>query len=76
MTLNTFKLNQNYNRLKFIGYIENPENLLIYRKWLYVPNLNSQKQMVLDEYHKKQYAVNQGYQNMVTTLRNDSVWSI
>lgn len=39
-----------------MGYEVAPNELLIYRKRLYVPNQILLKDLILDEYHKSPYA--------------------
>lgn len=44
-----------------LGYEINAENLLIYRKMIYVPNQQHLKNLIFDEYHKSPYAGHPGY---------------
>jgi len=54
-----------------LGYEVNSEELLIYRKRIYVPNHIHLKNLILDEFHKIPYAGHPGYQKMISTLRKE-----
>jgi len=54
-----------------LGYEVNVEDLLIYRKRIYVPNQKHLKKLILDEYHKIPYADHPGYQKMFSPLRKE-----
>jgi len=41
---------------------------------MYVPNKNSIKNLILDEFHKSHYAGHPGYQKMITALRKEYYW--
>lgn len=47
---------------------------LYYKGRLYVPNQNSIRNLILDEYHRSHYVGHPGYQKMVTTLRKGYYW--
>lgn len=46
---------------KQLKYEINKEGLLMYKTWLYVPNEDDIKRIILTEYHKNPYATNLGY---------------
>jgi len=41
---------------------------------MYIPNVESLKKEILDEYHKHPYSGHPGYQKMLTTLKNKLFW--
>ena len=43
--------------------------MLTFRNQIYVPNQNSVKQLILDEFHRKPYATHLGYQKLLSTIR-------
>eukprot|EP00253_Pinus_taeda_P030914 PITA_30914 len=48
--------------------------MLYYKGRLYVPNQNSIKNLILDEFHKSHYAGHPGYQKLITALRKEYYW--
>ena len=50
-------------------FTKNQRGLLYYKNRLYIPNIESLKREILDEYHKQPYAGHPGYQKMLTALK-------
>ena len=50
-------------------FTQNQKGLLYYKNRLYIPNVESLKREILDEYHKQPYAGHPGYQKMLTALK-------
>ena len=50
-------------------FTKNPQGLLYFKNRLYIPNIESLKREILDEYHKQPYAGHPGYQKMLTALK-------
>ena len=60
-------------REKF-DFTQNQKGLLYYKNRLYIPNVESLKREILDEYHKQPYAGHPGYQKMLTALKKKFFW--
>eukprot|EP00253_Pinus_taeda_P023153 PITA_23153 len=56
------------------GYELDDAGMMYYKKRLYVPNQNSIKNLILDEFHISHYAGHPGYQKMITAIRKDYFW--
>ena len=50
-------------------FTQNQKGLICYKNRLYIPNVESLKREILDEYHKQPYAGHPGYQKMLTALK-------
>lgn len=48
--------------------------MLTFRNRIYIPNQNSVKQLLLDEFHSKSYAAHPVYQKLLTTIRRSYLW--
>eukprot|EP00253_Pinus_taeda_P004696 PITA_04696 len=48
--------------------------MLYFNKKLYIPNEESLKKLILDEFHISHYSGHPGYQKMVTALRREYYW--
>lgn len=57
-----------------MGYKVASNELLAYRKMLYIPNQKFLKDLILDEYHKSSYVGHPWYQNMIYVLRKEFFW--
>ena len=55
-------------------YGSNEEQMLMFRGRTYVPNRESLKGLILDEYHRSNYAGHPGYQKMLSAIRNIFYW--
>ena len=53
------------------GYKLDDADMLCFNNKLYVPNEDSIKKLILDEFHTSHYTGHPGYQKMVTALRNE-----
>ena len=56
-------------------YTQNQKGLICYKNRLYIPNVESLKKEILDEYHKQPYSGHPGYQKILTTLKKKFFWS-
>ena len=56
------------------GYTQNQKGLLCYRNILYIPNVDSFKKEIVDQYHKQPYSGHPGYQKMITALKKKLFW--
>eukprot|EP00253_Pinus_taeda_P022460 PITA_22460 len=56
------------------GYELDDAGMMYYKKRLYVPNQNSIKNLILDEFHISHYAGHAGYQKMITAIQKDYFW--
>ena len=56
-------------------YTQKQKGLICYKSRLYVPNVESLKREILDEYQKQPYAGHPGYQKMLTNLKNKLFWT-
>eukprot|EP00253_Pinus_taeda_P020519 PITA_20519 len=56
------------------GYELDDVEMLYFNKKLYVPNEDSLKKLILDEFHISHYTGHPGYQKMVTALRKEYYW--
>eukprot|EP00253_Pinus_taeda_P033032 PITA_33032 len=52
-------------------YEVNRDGMLVYKKRLFVPNDNSLKNLILNEFHTSHYTGHPGYQKMLTALRKE-----
>ena len=50
-------------------YGVNNDQMLTFREKVYVPNCVNLKELIMDEYHRSNYAGHPGYQKMLTTSR-------
>lgn len=57
------------------GYEMDGAGMLYYKKRLYVPDQNSIKNLILDEFHISHYVGHPGYQKMITAIRKEYYWS-
>ena len=57
-----------------IDYTQFQKWLIFYKNILYIPNVESLKREILDEYHKQSYAGHPGYQKMLTALKKKLFW--
>ena len=55
-------------------YTQNQKGLICYKNRLYVPNVETLKKEILEEYHKQPYAGHPGYHKMLTTLKKKLFW--
>ena len=55
-------------------FTKNQRGLLYYKNRLYIPDIESLKREILDEYHKQPYAGHPGYQKMLTALKKKLFW--
>ena len=55
-------------------YTQNQKGLICYRNRLYIPNVDSLKKEILDEYHKQPQSGHPGYQKMLTALKKKLFW--
>ena len=55
-------------------YTQNKKGLICYKNRLYIPNVETLKKEILDEYHKQPYAGHPGYQKMITALKKKLFW--
>eukprot|EP00253_Pinus_taeda_P005724 PITA_05724 len=55
-------------------YEVSSDGMLLYKKRLFVPNDNSLKKVIMDEFHTSHYAGHPGYQKMLTALRKEYYW--
>eukprot|EP00253_Pinus_taeda_P020294 PITA_20294 len=55
-------------------YEVNRDGMLLYKKRLFVPNDNSLKNLILNEFHTSHYDGHPGYQKMLTALRKEYYW--
>ena len=55
-------------------YTQNQKGLICYKNRFYIPNIESLKKEILDEYHKQPYSGHPGYQKMLTALKNIFFW--
>ena len=55
-------------------YGSNEEQMLTFRGRTYVPNRASLKELILDEYHRSNYAGHPGYQKMLSAIRKIYYW--
>ena len=46
---------------EIVGYTQNQKGLICNKDRLYIPNVNSLKSEILDEYHKRPYVGHPGY---------------
>jgi len=60
------------NHEQQMGYEVTPNEFLICRKRLYVPNQKLLKDLILYKYHKSPYAGHPGYQKMILSLEKNS----
>eukprot|EP00253_Pinus_taeda_P014522 PITA_14522 len=56
------------------GYELDDAGMLYFHKRLYVPNEDSLRKLILDEFHISHYTGHPGYQKMVTALRKEYYW--
>eukprot|EP00253_Pinus_taeda_P027940 PITA_27940 len=56
------------------GYALDVVGMLYYKKRMYVPNQNSIKNLISDEYHKSHYVGHSGYQKMIIALYKEYYW--
>ena len=56
------------------SYSIRSEYLLVYKNWLYIPDSEEVKRLILNELHKKPYSGHTGYQKMITKLRKSYYW--
>jgi len=56
------------------GYELDDAGMLYFNKRLYVPNEDSLRKLILDEFHISHYTGHPGYQKMVTALRKEYYW--
>eukprot|EP00253_Pinus_taeda_P004645 PITA_04645 len=68
------QLQQSSNEKNQQGYELDDAGMLYYKKRLYVPNQNSIKNLILDEFHIRHYTGHPGYQRMITAIRKDYFW--
>eukprot|EP00253_Pinus_taeda_P015024 PITA_15024 len=68
------QLQQPSNEKNQQGYELDDRGMLYYQKILYVPNQNSIKNLILDEFHISHYAGHPCYQKMITTIGKDYFW--
>lgn len=47
----------------------NSDNILTFKDRIYVPNQNSVKKLILDEFHRKQCASHLGYQKLFSAIK-------
>ena len=52
-------------------YGVNKEQMLTFRGKLYVPNRVDLKELIMNEYHRSNYAGHPGYQKMLTGIRKN-----
>ena len=50
-------------------YGVNNDQMLTFRGEVYVPNRMDLKELIMDEYHRSNYAGHPGYQKILTTIR-------
>ena len=50
-------------------YGDNKDQMLTFRGKVYVPNHVDLKELIMDEYHRSNYAGHPGYQKMLTVIR-------
>ena len=50
-------------------YTQNQKGLISYKNRFYIPNVESLKKEILDEYHKQPYLGHPGYQKMLRALK-------
>ena len=55
-------------------YEINQDGLLTFKKRIVVPNRMELKTLILDEYHRSNYAGHPGYQKMLTVIRKYYCW--
>ena len=55
-------------------FTQNQKGLICYKNRLYIPNVESLKREIMDEYHKQPYAGHPGYQKMLTALKKKFFW--
>ena len=55
-------------------YGRNKEQILNFHGKFYVPNRASLKELILNEFHRRNYASHPGYQKMLTTIRKVYYW--
>lgn len=55
-------------------YTQNQKGLICYKNRLYIPNVETLKKEILDEYYKQPYVGHPGYQKMLTALRKNFFW--
>ena len=56
------------------GYELDDAEMLYFNKKLYIPNEDSLRKLILDEFHISHYTGHPGYQKMVTALRKEYYW--
>ena len=56
------------------GYTQNHNGRIYYRGRLYIPNVDSLKKEILDEYDKNPYSGQPGYQKLLATLKKNLFW--
>ena len=56
---------------KKIDFTQNQKGLICYKNRLYIPNVETLKREILDEYHKHPYAGHLGYHKMLTYLKKN-----
>ena len=47
---------------------------MVFKKRIVIPNRMELKTLILDEYHRRNYAGHPGYQKMLTAIRKDYCW--
>jgi hypothetical protein len=65
----TSYLRQEPTRIKYEGYYMLDEDLLNYRKRLYIPSCDELKRFIMDELHKRPYTGHPGYHKMIKATR-------
>lgn len=56
------------------NYDINKDQLLTFKKIIYVPNQISFRQLILDEFHKIPYHAHPGYHKMYSTIKSYYFW--
>eukprot|EP00253_Pinus_taeda_P029145 PITA_29145 len=56
------------------GYKMDDAGMLYYKQRLYVPDQNSIKNLILDDFHISHYAGHPGYQKTITAIRKNYYW--
>lgn len=57
-----------------LEYKVSGDGMLLYKKGLFVPNNNSLKNLILNEFHTTHYAGHPGYPKMLTALQKEYYW--
>ena len=47
---------------------------MLYKNWVYVPNIPKVKLLILNEVHRSPYSRHPGYQKIITMLRKEYFW--